>query len=222
MSLCRPFKEDRLALSLSTTLLQAIDSMMGWLNLALCLQVVSQAPQHFRSSETQATSQSSPTPTPPLLHCPSALSPPPIPTPMCRQVVCQAPQHFRFPRRKPFVNQASTPPPVPSLSICSVTTSHPNPQPHHLLLYQCSLPWSPLCDYPSASSTENFIGNSMQPVSPPPPPRIQSSIQTSCINSLLSENRFWQPETLASALGNEDVGACGLHVHQRHKVHGHV
>ena len=141
MALSRPFKEDRLALSLSTPLLQAVDSMMGWLNLALCLQVVSQAPQHFRSSETQATSQSSPTPTPPLRHCPSALSPPPIPTSMCWQVVSQAPQHFRIPRRKPFVNQTPTPPPVPSLSICSVTTSHP--QPHPLLVYQCSLPSSP-------------------------------------------------------------------------------
>ena len=36
---------------LSTALLQAIDGVMS---LGLCLQVVSQAPQHFRSPETQA------------------------------------------------------------------------------------------------------------------------------------------------------------------------
>ena len=54
MALSRPFKEDRLALPLSTprSLLQATD---GVISLALCLQVVSQAPQHFRSSEKQAT-----------------------------------------------------------------------------------------------------------------------------------------------------------------------
>ena len=46
MALCRPFKdEDRLALLLSTPLLQAIDGVMSF---ALCSQ-------HFRSSETQAT-----------------------------------------------------------------------------------------------------------------------------------------------------------------------
>ena len=46
MALCRPFKdEDRLALLLSTPLLQAIDGVMSF---ALCSQ-------HLRSSETQAT-----------------------------------------------------------------------------------------------------------------------------------------------------------------------
>ena len=52
IALSRPFKEDRLALPLSTPLLQAI---RGVVSLALCPQVVSQAPQHFRSSEKQAT-----------------------------------------------------------------------------------------------------------------------------------------------------------------------
>ena len=51
IALSRPFKEDRLALPLSTPLLQAI---RGVVSLALCPQVVSQAPQHFRSIETQA------------------------------------------------------------------------------------------------------------------------------------------------------------------------
>ena len=40
------------ASSFHASLLQAIDGVMS---LALCPQVVSQAPQHFRSSETQAT-----------------------------------------------------------------------------------------------------------------------------------------------------------------------
>ena len=48
MALSRPFKEDRLALPLSTPLSTP-------LSLALCLQVVSQASQHFRSSEKQGT-----------------------------------------------------------------------------------------------------------------------------------------------------------------------
>ena len=51
MALSRPFKEDRLASS-HASLLQAIDGVMS---LALCPQVVSQASQHFRSSEKQAT-----------------------------------------------------------------------------------------------------------------------------------------------------------------------
>ena len=45
------FKEDRRALPLSTPLLQAIDSVMS---LALCLQLASRAPQHFRSCKTPA------------------------------------------------------------------------------------------------------------------------------------------------------------------------
>ena len=53
VALSRPFKEDRLALSPSTPLaFHAIDSVMSW---ALCPQTMSQAPQHLRSSETQAT-----------------------------------------------------------------------------------------------------------------------------------------------------------------------
>ena len=48
MALSRPFKEDRQALPLSTALSTP-------LSLALCPQVVSQASQHFRSSEKQAT-----------------------------------------------------------------------------------------------------------------------------------------------------------------------
>ena len=52
MALSRPFKEDRLALPLSTPLFQTIDGVMF---LALCLQVVSQASQRFKSSEMQAT-----------------------------------------------------------------------------------------------------------------------------------------------------------------------
>ena len=52
MALSRPLKQDRWAFSLSTPyLLQAIDGVMS---LALCPHVVSQAPKHFRSSETQA------------------------------------------------------------------------------------------------------------------------------------------------------------------------
>ena len=56
VALSRPFKEDRLALSPSTPLaFHAIDSVMSW---ALCPQTMSQAPQHLRSSETQATCDS--------------------------------------------------------------------------------------------------------------------------------------------------------------------
>ena len=54
MAFSRPFKEDRLALHLSThsaSLLQVIDGMMS---LAFWPQLVSQASQHFRSSEKQA------------------------------------------------------------------------------------------------------------------------------------------------------------------------
>jgi len=52
MALSRPLKKDRLALPLSTPL--SSGRSMMWC-LALCPQVVSQAPQHFRSSEKQAT-----------------------------------------------------------------------------------------------------------------------------------------------------------------------
>ena len=47
MALSRPFKKDHLAFLLSTPLLQVINSVMS---LALCPLLVSQAPQHFRSS----------------------------------------------------------------------------------------------------------------------------------------------------------------------------
>ena len=48
-----PFKEDRLTLlSLHASLLQAFDGVMSF---ASCPQVVSQAPQHFKSSEMQAS-----------------------------------------------------------------------------------------------------------------------------------------------------------------------
>ena len=46
----RPLKKDRRVLPLS--LLQAIDRVMG--HLALCVQVLPQAPQHFGSSQAQA------------------------------------------------------------------------------------------------------------------------------------------------------------------------
>ena len=49
MALSRPFKDDR---SSNASSFQAIGDVTS---LALCLQVVSQAPQHFRSSEKQAT-----------------------------------------------------------------------------------------------------------------------------------------------------------------------
>ena len=53
MALSRPFKEVRLLCFLFPHLSSpAIDGVMS---LALFLQVVSQDPQHFRSSETQAT-----------------------------------------------------------------------------------------------------------------------------------------------------------------------
>jgi len=54
MARYHPFKEDRQALPFSLPLssVQAID---GFMPLDLCPQVVSQAPQHFRSSETQVT-----------------------------------------------------------------------------------------------------------------------------------------------------------------------
>ena len=52
MASSRPFKEDHPALPLSAPLLQAIDGVKP---LALCLLVVSQNEQHFRSSEKQAT-----------------------------------------------------------------------------------------------------------------------------------------------------------------------
>ena len=53
MALSRPFKEDsRTSSSVYASLLQAID---GARSLALWPQVVSQAPQHFWSSETRAT-----------------------------------------------------------------------------------------------------------------------------------------------------------------------
>ena len=52
MTLSHPFKEDHLVLPLSTPLLQAIDGVMS---LALCLQAVSRATQHLRTSEVQAT-----------------------------------------------------------------------------------------------------------------------------------------------------------------------
>ena len=51
MVLSRPYKEARLVISLYIPLLQAIDGVMS---LALCPQVMSQAPQYFRSSEKQA------------------------------------------------------------------------------------------------------------------------------------------------------------------------
>ena len=51
MALCRPFKKDLLALPLSTPLFSRHNE--SWL--ALCSRVVSQAPQHFRSSGKQAT-----------------------------------------------------------------------------------------------------------------------------------------------------------------------
>ena len=53
MALSRPFKgRSSSASSFHASLLQAID---GVVSLALCPQVVSQASQHFRSSEKQAT-----------------------------------------------------------------------------------------------------------------------------------------------------------------------
>ena len=52
MALPRPLKEDRLALRILASLLQAIDHVISLA--ALRPQAVSQAPQHFRSSETQA------------------------------------------------------------------------------------------------------------------------------------------------------------------------
>ena len=52
MTLSRPFKEDSRALLPCLYLLQAINCVIS---LALCLQLVSQASQHFRSSEKQAT-----------------------------------------------------------------------------------------------------------------------------------------------------------------------
>ena len=51
IALSCPFKEGRFSSSFSICLLQAVDGVMY---LALCPQVVSQAPQHFRSSEMQA------------------------------------------------------------------------------------------------------------------------------------------------------------------------
>ena len=45
----RPFKGDRRELPLATHLAEAVGGVMF---LALCPQVMSQAPQHFRSSET--------------------------------------------------------------------------------------------------------------------------------------------------------------------------
>ena len=53
MALSRPLKEDRWALPLSTPL--SSRRSMAVMSLALCPQVVSQAPQRFRSSKTQAT-----------------------------------------------------------------------------------------------------------------------------------------------------------------------
>ena len=53
MALSRTFKEDRLAPPLSTPL-----SSTRSMSLALCPQVVCQVPQHFRSSEKQATCES--------------------------------------------------------------------------------------------------------------------------------------------------------------------
>ena len=51
MTLARPFKDDRRTLPLShATHLQAIGDVMS---LALCSQVVSQAPDHLRPSGTQ-------------------------------------------------------------------------------------------------------------------------------------------------------------------------
>ena len=53
MALSRPFKGRSSSVSsFRASLLQAID---GVVSLAFCPQVVSQAPQHLRSSETQAT-----------------------------------------------------------------------------------------------------------------------------------------------------------------------
>ena len=54
MALSRPLKEDRLVLPFfpHASIVQTIDGVMS---LALCPQVVSQASQHFRSSEKQAT-----------------------------------------------------------------------------------------------------------------------------------------------------------------------
>ena len=58
-ALPRSIEEDRGGfLFLRLSLLQAVDGVMS---LALCLQVVSQVPQHFRSSETQATRDALPT-----------------------------------------------------------------------------------------------------------------------------------------------------------------
>ena len=56
MARSRPFKEDRLALPLSTPhSSQAIDGVVSLALTPLCPEVVSQAPQHFRYSEKQAT-----------------------------------------------------------------------------------------------------------------------------------------------------------------------
>ena len=54
MALSRPLKEDRWALPLSTPLSPPGDRWCGVLGIVQ-LQVLSQMPQHFRSSETQAT-----------------------------------------------------------------------------------------------------------------------------------------------------------------------
>ena len=63
MALSRPFKgRSSSAFSFHASLLQAIDGVMS---LALCPRVVSQAPQHFRSSEKQAWCAWG-------LHCPPA------------------------------------------------------------------------------------------------------------------------------------------------------
>ena len=54
ISLSHPSKEKRLP-SASTFYAPLLQVISGVISLVLCLQAVSQAPQHFRSSETQAT-----------------------------------------------------------------------------------------------------------------------------------------------------------------------
>ena len=105
MALSRPFKEDRLALPLShASLLQVID---GVASLPLCPQVVSQAPQHFRSSET-----------PPLMivALPTSLSAQSfLFTPACPVQYVQ--KNFR--RWMPTIDTCQSGLPIPFFTFCS-------------------------------------------------------------------------------------------------------
>ena len=135
-ALSRPFKgRSSSDSSFHASLLQAIDGVMS---LALCPRVVSQAPQHFSSSEKQAACEGcfAPQPLPPFEGRSSSASSfhasllqaidGVMSLALCPQVVSQAPQHFRS--SKIYTNQVNatsvSATPCDLLQTCSYTIMH--------------------------------------------------------------------------------------------------